>query len=352
MYATCLFCHGALGGNERVEHFPVGRRLAFDADRGRLWVICPKCRQWNLSPIEERWEAIEDCERLFRDTARRVSTDNIALARLGDGTELVRIGRPQRPEFAAWRYGEKFSRRRRVTMIQVGLGLGAIGAVIAGGAVAGIGIGSFGWMIARGVDTVVKGSPEKLIARMASPEGGTLDVRRKHLRHVQLLRDSENGWALGVPRPGARKLARRTGTFVEPLIRLSGNGAIRAAGRLLPHINRFGGTRDEVNQAVTYLEADPDPMRVFQGIVGGGGRRALAPAQPFGRETGHYLANLPEPMRLALEMAAHEDQERRALEGELAVLEEAWREAEEIAKIADDMFLPSWIQERVDRWRS
>src|SRR5207237_413052 len=39
--------------------------------------------------------------------------------------------------------------------------------------------------------------------------------------------------------------------------------------------------------------------------------------------------------RLALEMAANEDVERRALEGELAELEAAWREAEEIAAIAD-----------------
>jgi hypothetical protein len=38
---------------------------------------------------------------------------------------------------------------------------------------------------------------------------------------------------------------------------------------------------------------------------------------------------------LALEMAVHEESERRALEGELALLEAAWREAEEVAQIAD-----------------
>ena len=31
MYSTCLFCHSQLGANDIVEHFPVGRRLAFDA---------------------------------------------------------------------------------------------------------------------------------------------------------------------------------------------------------------------------------------------------------------------------------------------------------------------------------
>jgi hypothetical protein len=39
--------------------------------------------------------------------------------------------------------------------------------------------------------------------------------------------------------------------------------------------------------------------------------------------------------RLALEMALHEESERRAMEGELAELEAAWRAAEEIAAIAD-----------------
>jgi hypothetical protein len=38
---------------------------------------------------------------------------------------------------------------------------------------------------------------------------------------------------------------------------------------------------------------------------------------------------------LALEMALHEETERRALEGELAMLEAMWRQAEEIAAIAD-----------------
>ncbi len=42
VYTTCLFCNGALGTNEVIEHFPVGRRLAFDSAKGRLWVVC--CR--------------------------------------------------------------------------------------------------------------------------------------------------------------------------------------------------------------------------------------------------------------------------------------------------------------------
>jgi len=112
MYSTCLFCNQDLGRNQEIESFPVGRRLAFDAATGRLWVVCRTCGRWNLTPMEERWEAIEQCERLFRATRLRVSTDNIGLARMRDGSELVRVGKPERPELAAWRYGDVFGRRR------------------------------------------------------------------------------------------------------------------------------------------------------------------------------------------------------------------------------------------------
>ncbi|WP_419939284.1 hypothetical protein [Candidatus Palauibacter sp.] len=37
------------------------------------------------------------------------------------------------------------------------------------------------------------------------------------------------------------------------------------------------------------------------------------------------VRKMPKPTRLALDMALHEEQERRALEGELAQLERAWR---------------------------
>jgi hypothetical protein len=50
-------------------------------------------------------------------------------------------------------------------------------------------------------------------------------------------------------------------------------------------------------------------------------------------------------------MATHEESERRALEGELALLEAAWKEAEEIAAIADNLLLPPDIDERVRKAR-
>jgi hypothetical protein len=51
-------------------------------------------------------------------------------------------------------------------------------------------------------------------------------------------------------------------------------------------------------------------------------------------------------------MATHAEREQRALDGEVEELERAWREAEEIAAIADDMFLPDRVIAALERLRS
>jgi hypothetical protein len=142
LYTHCIYCKSDLGRNEVIELFPIGRRLAFDAAQGRLWVVCKQCSRWNLTPLEERWEAIESCERLYRDTHTRLATENIGLARVAEGTDLVRIGKPQRPEFAAWRYGDQLVRRRRreITNGLIGVVVGTTAAALGGAA---LGIGSF-----------------------------------------------------------------------------------------------------------------------------------------------------------------------------------------------------------------
>ena len=50
-------------------------------------------------------------------------------------------------------------------------------------------------------------------------------------------------------------------------------------------------------------------------------------------------------------MALHEEAERRAMAGELDQLERAWREAEEIAAIADDLLVPRSILDQIAQWR-
>ncbi len=63
------------------------------------------------------------------------------------------------------------------------------------------------------------------------------------------------------------------------------------------------------------------------------------------------LQRLPRPTRLALEMALHEEQERRALQGELKALEAVWKQAEEIAAISDSLLLPEGADEFLEEHR-
>src|SRR5262245_23586851 len=104
MLSRCIYCHVGLPTNQTLEHLQLGQRVAFDPARGRLWVVCSACRRWNLAPIEERWEALEELERLTRDKGRLLSqTDHIALLRAED-LDVVRVGQAQLVEEAWWRY--------------------------------------------------------------------------------------------------------------------------------------------------------------------------------------------------------------------------------------------------------
>jgi len=338
VYSTCLFCNANLGANEVIESFPVGRRLAFDAGNGRLWVVCRKCERWNLSPLEERWEAIEACEQRFRDTRLRVSTDNIGLARLTEGLELVRVGPALRPEFAAWRYGDQFGRRRRRRMVRVGLGVGIVGGAIAGGVAlgvsAGVGFGSGGWWIWRGIYAgyrrIAYGSPDAVVARV--PLDGmagshVISLRRRQIVDVRLGTNADGDLLMSLPFGG------------DDVVHLAGENARRAAGYVLPAINWAGAEKRDVEHAVRLIEdAGKTPAEFLHEVA---------------KRTGmsRRLHELPNASRLALEMASHEEAERRAMEGELALLEAAWRQAEEIAKIADNLLVPSTVDDFVERNR-
>ena len=327
MYTACLFCHADLGRNEVVDAFPVGRRLAFDGAKGRLWVVCRGCERWNLSPLEERWEAIETCERLYRAARVRASTSNIGLARLRDGLELVRVGAPERPELAAWRYGDQFGRRRRIALLRGGLAAGAVGAVVLGAESIGIGIGGAWWMLqglfSSAYDTAVHGTPDKVVVRLTL-DRRQLVVRRKHLQASAILRGDN---ALVVSLQHDRGLTR-----------LEGDDATVAARQLLPHANRTGATKSVVQEAVGMIERIGDADRAVWQLATVDARHASRD-RPLG---------LGYVRRLAIEMALHEEQERRALDGELQPLVRAWQEAEEIARIADGMFVSDAVTLKLD----
>ena len=339
MYSTCIFCHSDLAKNEAIEHFPVGRRLAFDAARGRLWVVCRKCERWNLTPLEERWEAIEECERLFSSTKLRVSTDNIGLAKLREGLELVRIGSPQRPEMAAWRYGDQFGRRRRRHLVYTGAAVVVVGGLaIAGPATGILAGGSWGlWNLVNSANNLYQ--HKRVRARVVIGESATpVAIRLKQLNRVSIVR-ADDSWALGIP-------------VDDSIAIVTGAEAMRAAAKLLPAINASGAKREEVDAAVNLIGSASEPLQLFESVAGGGTTTMTARRRKYTAVAGgHAIANLSKATRLALEMATHEESERRALEGELALLEAEWRQAEEIAAIADDMFVSDETRDRITTFK-
>lgn len=372
MYSTCLFCTSALGANDVIEHFPVGRRLAYDEATGRLWVVCGACERWNLSPLETRWEAIEEAERLFRSTKVRVVSDNIGLARLRDGTELVRIGKPPKIELAVWRYGDQFGKRQRRSLQAAGLyataGVGALAMISAqvfwegsitatGGAALSVGsmLLNLGGSVGNTVQTWRK--QQKLRAAVYDDSGAAIHLSNATAREIAFATGGrEFDWKLRVP----RYVMRPTGAFGRMLglqarlhynndsVYLSGDAAVRALANALPHVNSEGAGKRNVRDALNVVnEVSNIPQLLQRASTTKSKRRAdeymddgLAP-----------LGGLPAPMRLALEMALHEDDERRAMEGELHRLEQRWREADEIAKIADHLLLPPEIEEQLSSIR-
>ncbi len=59
--------------------------------------------------MEDRWETLEACERAVRDRGRiRLETPNLALVGVGEG-ELIRVGGAPRIEFVDWRYGSRLA---------------------------------------------------------------------------------------------------------------------------------------------------------------------------------------------------------------------------------------------------
>ena len=292
MYTHCFVCRRSLGENEAIPHLTIGRKVAFDVERGRLWVVCPHCGQWCLTPMEDRWETIAECDALFSAAEARVSTATIGLAR-AQGVELIRIGPALRDEIANWRYGPRLARRRRAVRIASGAAVVGAGAATAGtiyliGTLAVASSSAFvgGWLAMLGIvyaynlRGIVDFTP---VARLALPDGTHRTLLRSHLASIRLHRRSK----------------RATCVIV----------ALR-------------------DLQVTYSERH-EPWE------------HLAVEQPD--KPPATLVKLSPTRRLALEMAVNEELEHRAMSGTVTQLADRWSEEEEIARTSDDMFLPQWI---------
>jgi len=390
MHRHCPACTRDLGQNEALEHFPVGRRLAFDGQRGRLWVLCGRCRAWNLAPIEERWEAVEEAERLFEGAAEGLATEHIALGRLPEGTELIRIGKAEGPELAGWRYANRISARWRraqwtggfvtagwVTVGPSGFGGALFPLFLAGAA------GVAGWQYLRNRHRRLEFDLE---GREGDPHARVV-LTRGRLRNVRLIpgreddaRPADQHRALNLEPAGADAGegdgARRADQSRAPVLEPSGpdpgaddwrlevvsfgGGRIlipqefrnRALRLSLLELNQQIGRPAHVKTALDLVVEAGDPERMVHGAA-----RSLARKDGWeGRLTRAHrdrraLKGADPVLRLALEIAANEEAERIALEGELARLEMEWQEAEELAAISDSLLIPEWVNRRIAAWR-
>jgi hypothetical protein len=388
MYRHCIFCSRALGVNDTLEDFPVGRSVAFDAWKGRLWAVCRSCGRWNLAPIGERWEAVEAAEKLFRDTRVRVHSENIGLTRARDGTRLIRIGEALPGEVAVLRYGGELIRRRRAHYWGGGAAVAGAGMTAAAG---------LPLLMAAGLPATVLFNSAQIASVVAqrrarrkvvqtidaadSPTGAPLVIRREHL-YDALLEGGEDGSDLVLRLPPT--VARRTGRDSrcwdsdEAMLTLRGAAAQRTLARAMTDYNSRGATPQAVEQAFERLTAAGTAEEYRRSLTGnplwlvrpeGNSMRRnrrkgpLFPTprqilgtfrgevMPINRKPALTFKDGRQPLNptdaLALEMALHEESERVALQGELAGLEAACREAEEIAAIADDMFLPDDTTDRL-----
>jgi hypothetical protein len=271
---------------------------------------------------------------------QRVSTDNVGLARLRDGTDLVRIGRPLLPEFAHWRYGEQLgARRRRYSRSLWVMGtsvaaLGGVGAVALFGAASGASyaLGAL-WAGLAGQSGASWYSTVRNATWTRTPDlqhpvvlpmeyAGTPRVSFDHsgdLR-VQLRGRRARSW-LRVPF-GAAPILWRSEDFTY-----TGDAARRAISDAMASVNVEGAHGTVLSNALERLDAQPSADELLRLVADDTKREG--PAYKG------YVRRLPPDQRLALEMALHEEDERRALAGELGVLYARWQEAEQVAQIAD-----------------
>lgn len=365
MYRTCTYCYAPLGRNSVLETFAVSQRVAFDPARGCVWALCARCGGWNLAPIEERWEVVDECERRYRRTTLRYSSANIGLAWLADDLDLVRIGPALRPEVAAWRYGRTLTQEHGKGVRAFGrLGRWAVAGMrhlATGGtrtaalrAAAGdLLLGAVGHTVA---DVVA------LPAAPAQSDRPLAVVRLRHLLRARLVRpEPGRPWRLEIPHD-------------QGVLELAGEAGLQAAGRMLAIVNGTergpGFSRELLTAAVAKVDESARPDSYFNRVLGialrsSWGREQAAEGNVatvealevahsqterlawrltgrtfwgrggIGSDPATTLLDVPLVDRVALEMAAHEEAERRALDGELADLARAWREADEIAAIAD-----------------
>lgn len=310
---TCLACHQPFPDNQTVEAFPVGRRIAFDPHRGRLWAVCPSCARWTLAPFETRWEALDELERIARDDARLLAeTDTIGLLAAGD-IEIVRVGQAGLREESWWRYGREYSARRKGARRIARRGKIYDTLIIM--LLSGIPF----WGLSDGKHWIARARNRRFGKRLWEGRsrcprcGFELDhIGFRESNDLRVRRDGHGQLALSFDCP-------RCWNDGPPTHFISGVAAEHVLRRGLAFTNFAGAEEPEVKEAMGLVESYPSTAVLIDRVA----ERELP------------LAHLSEKGALALEIALNSDVEERLLRMELGEIEARWREEEEIAAIAD-----------------
>ena len=336
MYTRCLLCSTPFEGNEQLEHVPLGRRLAYDAGRGRLWAVCRSCRRWSLMPIEDRWEALEELEKLTTDTASLLSkTDNIALLRSGD-LEIVRVGKAELTEEAWWRYGRELAARRQ-NWNKLGVaGTVAAGAVVAGGWAAG-GVSMLGiWLIMSHGGETVRDGARWLRFGSSAWRGDERCGKCGHRLRALTYRDRDAyGLVPGGEAGQVDLIAQcpKCDRYRDAGLRLTGDEAERTIRRLLAYHHFAGASEHRVRTATRLIQEAGSTQDLARIVV----------------KDGKRLGELGRTGGIALEIAANESNEQYLLELEVADIEAHWRREEELASIIDGELTPLPMLEQMRR---
>lgn len=307
---------------------PVGRGVAYDQERGRLWVVCPTCGRWNLCPFEERWEVLEECARLSDTALLREATAEVSLLQHRQGLSMIQLGRPSLGELVSWRYARNLVGRRRRFAAAM-LVTGATGGLVLGGIAA-------GWSVAVGLIGTLSSIPALVEIRrgvvdLTSAKGQRLVCTAPMLRGLSFHPGDSNGVTL-------RVRTRNAG-----LQEVTGEDAGILLARAMPYINETGGTTDAALSAAQAIHEHGGVERFLQVIAQDRGlhRRSVLRAVLGRPRIEGAIFRFPKPMQLALEAVSHFDQEDRAMSGEMQRTLAEWRSAEAEAEISDRLLEPT-----------
>lgn len=330
MMRRCLFCHRPFPENGVFAHVPLGRRIAFDPVRGRLWTVCGHCFRWTLAPIEDREQALYELERAAHDLGRPVAnTAHVALLDVKH-VLLIRVGEASLVEQAWWRYGREL-RKRKASFDSTTSRLTAytFGAMAFVGEVMGLGDPD--------VPIDWQDSPVKDILRWrrfgwAAWHGrvscpfchSTLRALRYDLSWwVYPIPDGDGAMSVGVPCP------RCDPWTPENIYRIEGPQAENVLRRCLAYQNISGAPEGVIRDAAQVIEDAGSP-----------GEFALRLG-----ERRQSLWRLGATGGVALEIALGESAESRLLDLEVRAVEFLWRQEEALARIIDEELTPRGLLE-------